>query len=335
MSTTPSPTPRSTSGATPQSPPGAGPAPSLTERRKAETRMEIARAAAALFVHQGLRATRAEDIAQQAGIAPRTFYRYFATKEEAVAPLYAAGAQRWAEAVRAAPAGLTVPQALEHAAEHTLTPGAGVSAASWEWVRTLIRLTDTSPGLRKVWAEVGQTSEEALAEILARRLTMPGWGVASTEGTGAEAAGAVGEGVAAGETPAGEPYGSGAFAGEPYAGEPGAGRVPGAGRTPGAARASSAGKPGGAPGPLGAPAGAKPVPGAEPVPGAGTGEGPLAVPVITPGLRFAAAVAGSAVRVAVQSWAATASPPAGPDGPAALALRNLKALGGFDWDGAR
>ncbi|WP_435841677.1 hypothetical protein [Streptomyces griseofuscus] len=64
-------------------------------------------------------------------------------------------------------------------------------------------------------------------------------------------------------------------------------------------------------------------------------EPPLAVPVITPDLRFAAAVAGSAVRVAVQSWAATASPPAGPDGPAALALRNLKALGGFDWDGAR
>ncbi|NUO41913.1 MAG: TetR family transcriptional regulator, partial [Streptomyces sp.] len=62
----------------------------MTERRKAETRMDIARAAAGLFVQRGLRATRAEDIAQAAGIAPRTFYRYFATKEEAVAPLYAA-----------------------------------------------------------------------------------------------------------------------------------------------------------------------------------------------------------------------------------------------------
>lgn len=60
--------------------------PSLTERRKAATRMEIARAAAGLFVKRGLKATRAEDIAQAAGIAPRTFYRYFATKEEAVAP---------------------------------------------------------------------------------------------------------------------------------------------------------------------------------------------------------------------------------------------------------
>ncbi|MFF5945841.1 TetR family transcriptional regulator, partial [Streptomyces althioticus] len=59
------------------------------------------------------------------------------------------------------------------------------------------------------------------------------------------------------------------------------------------------------------------------------------VPVITPDLRFAAAVAGSAVRVAVKSWATTASPPAGPDGPAALALRNLRALDAFAWNGER
>lgn len=95
--------------------------------------MEIARAAAGLFVKHGLRGTRAEDIAQTAGIAPRTFYRYFATKEEAVAPLYAAGAQRWAEAVRAAPPALSVPDALEHGVRHTLTPGVGVSTNSWTW----------------------------------------------------------------------------------------------------------------------------------------------------------------------------------------------------------
>ncbi|MEU8028798.1 TetR family transcriptional regulator [Streptomyces sp. NPDC049099] len=198
--------------------------------------MEIARAAAALFVRQGLRATRAEDIAQAAGIAPRTFYRYFATKEEAVAPLYAAGAQRWSEALRSAPAHLTVLEALEHAVHHTLTPGVGVSTGSWEWVRTLIRLAGDSPALRKVWAEVCQASEQTLAEILAARMT------------------------------------------------------PTALRTTPAA----------------------------PVP-------------VTPHLRFAAAVAGAAVRVAVESWAATSSPPAGPNGPAALALRNLASLRDFEW----
>lgn len=131
--------------------------------------MEIARAAARLFVSRGLKATRAEDIAGAAGIAPRTFYRYFATKEEAVAPLYAAGAQRWAEAVRDAPPELPLPEALEHAVRHTLTPGEGVSAASWEWVRTLIRLAAGSPALGKVWAEVCHASEETLAEILRAR----------------------------------------------------------------------------------------------------------------------------------------------------------------------
>ncbi|WP_329344288.1 TetR/AcrR family transcriptional regulator [Streptomyces sp. NBC_00663] len=131
--------------------------------------MDIARAAAGLFVQRGLRATRAEDIAQAAGIAPRTFYRYFATKEEAVAPLYAAGAQRWAEAVREAPAELSVPEALEHAVRRTLTPGVGVSAASWEWVRTLIRLAETSPALGKVWAEVCRDAEGMLGEVLEER----------------------------------------------------------------------------------------------------------------------------------------------------------------------
>ncbi|MFJ7293621.1 TetR/AcrR family transcriptional regulator [Streptomyces collinus] len=150
------------------------PSPSLTERRKAETRMEIARAAAGLFVRHGLRATRAEDIAQAAGIAPRTFYRYFATKEEAVAPLYAAGAQRWVEAVRAAPAEAGVLRALEQGVRHTLTPGVGVSASSWEWVRALLRLAEATPSLRRVWAEVCQASERLLGEVLAERVTRAG-----------------------------------------------------------------------------------------------------------------------------------------------------------------
>ncbi|MFD5912055.1 TetR/AcrR family transcriptional regulator [Streptomyces massasporeus] len=157
------------SSTTPTPPPS-----SLTERRKAETRMEIARAAAALFVRHGLRATRAEDIAQAAGIAPRTFYRYFATKEEAVAPLYAAGAQRWVEAVRAAPPDAGVLHALEQGVRHTLTPGVGVSASSWEWVRTLLRLAEATPSLRRVWAEVCQASERLLGEVLAERVTRAG-----------------------------------------------------------------------------------------------------------------------------------------------------------------
>ncbi|MEU9475455.1 TetR family transcriptional regulator [Streptomyces sp. NPDC048191] len=278
-------TPRSTSSTAHQQLSASAPV-SLTERRKAETRTEIARAAAALFVRQGLRATRAEDIAQAAGIAPRTFYRYFATKEEAVAPLYATGAQRWAEAVRSAPAHLTVPEALEHAVQHTLTPGVAVSAASWEWVRTLIRLADTSPALRKVWAEVCQESDQTLAEILASRVTPKGGGEGGVANSGAEEAAA----------------GGGHEEGGGYEGH----------------GDNVASRP------------ATPAPVTPDLQPAAPGRRP-----VTPDLRFAAAVAGAAVRVAVESWAATSSPPTGPEGPAALALRHLASLRGFEWGATR
>ncbi|MFF0186708.1 TetR family transcriptional regulator [Streptomyces sp. NPDC005244] len=219
--------------------------------------MEIARAAAGLFMRNGPRATRAEDIARAAGIAPRTFYRYFAAKEESLGPLFAAGAQRWAEAVRDAPAGLPVPEALRHAVVSTLTPGVGVRYESLYWVRSLLRLAEANPALLRVWGEACQTAERTLASVLAART--------------AGAAGA----------------------------------------------ATEAGTPGGGPGPVAV--------GGSVVPGV------AAVPDLDAGLRFTAAVASAAVRVAVEAWAAGDATADGPAGPVALALRNLEALDGFPW----
>ncbi|MCX5558421.1 TetR/AcrR family transcriptional regulator [Streptomyces sp. NBC_00038] len=145
--------------------------------------MEIARAAAGLFMRNGLRATRAEDIARAAGIAPRTFYRYFASKEESLGPLFAAGSQRWAEMVRDAPAHLTVPEALHHAVVQTLTPGVGVRPESLQWVRSLLRLAEESPALLRVWGEACHTAERTLAEVLAARTP-------AADGAGAQPAGA-------------------------------------------------------------------------------------------------------------------------------------------------
>ncbi len=145
------------------------PAVSLTERRKNETRLDIARTAAALFVADGLRATRAEDIARSAGVAPRTFYRYFPTKEESVAPLFAAGAQQWAEAVRRAPADLSVPDALRHAVRDALAVDTERAAESLAWVRALLRMSAESPALRAVWADACHASEQTLLAVLAER----------------------------------------------------------------------------------------------------------------------------------------------------------------------
>ncbi|MEU6017111.1 TetR family transcriptional regulator [Streptomyces sp. NPDC047515] len=148
---------------------------SLTERRKAATRLDIARTAAALFVEHGLRTTRAEDIARAAGVAPRTFYRYFATKEEAITPLLTAGAWQWVEAVRDAPGALSVPDALRHAAARTLTPDPDDAAASESlaWVRSLLRMAVDSPALQSVWNDACHDSEVTLAAVLTARAGLP------------------------------------------------------------------------------------------------------------------------------------------------------------------
>lgn len=56
----------------------------LRARRRNATRIEIREAALALFEQQGVDHTTSEQIARAAGISQRTFFRYFATKEECV-----------------------------------------------------------------------------------------------------------------------------------------------------------------------------------------------------------------------------------------------------------
>ncbi|WP_240746903.1 TetR family transcriptional regulator [Cryptosporangium phraense] len=56
----------------------------LRERRRLATSAEIEAAAFALFEQRGSEHTTVDDIAAAAGVSPRTFFRYFPTKEDAV-----------------------------------------------------------------------------------------------------------------------------------------------------------------------------------------------------------------------------------------------------------
>ncbi|MFD5213311.1 TetR family transcriptional regulator [Microbacterium sp. NPDC058345] len=62
----------------------ASPAPGLRERRRRETRRELAAAALELFEQKGLHHTTTDEIAEAAGISSRTFFRYAETKEHAL-----------------------------------------------------------------------------------------------------------------------------------------------------------------------------------------------------------------------------------------------------------
>ncbi|MFE7711890.1 TetR/AcrR family transcriptional regulator [Streptomyces sp. NPDC057486] len=142
--------------------------PSLTERRKAATQLDIARAAAALFAERGPDGTTAEDIAQRAGVALRTFYRYFRSKQDAVGPLLSGGAERWRALLDATGPGVPPAEALEGAVTDALSPHDEHATEQLGWTRGLLRAAQDDPALRAVWYRVNQDSEERLLPVLAR-----------------------------------------------------------------------------------------------------------------------------------------------------------------------
>jgi TetR/AcrR family transcriptional regulator, regulator of mycofactocin system len=54
------------------------------ERKKRATRAQLEEAAYGLFSQQGYDATTVDEISEAASVSPRTFFRYFATKEDVV-----------------------------------------------------------------------------------------------------------------------------------------------------------------------------------------------------------------------------------------------------------
>ncbi|MFJ4963864.1 TetR/AcrR family transcriptional regulator [Streptomyces sp. NPDC088729] len=139
--------------------------PSLTERRKAATQLDIARAAAALFAEHGPDGTTAEAIARRAGVALRTFYRYFRSKQDAVGPLLSGGAERWRALLEAAEPGPLHPT-LEAAVREALAAPDAATAEQLKWTRGLLRAAERDPALRAVWYRVNQDSEERLLPVL-------------------------------------------------------------------------------------------------------------------------------------------------------------------------
>ncbi|MFE3500707.1 TetR/AcrR family transcriptional regulator [Kitasatospora sp. NPDC059160] len=139
--------------------------PTLTQRRRDATRLEIARTAAALFAEQGAEATTAEEIAAAAGVSLRTFYRYFSVKEDAVAPLLAAGGQRWVDLLAESPADVPLREALERSAVESLTPADDEAVEAMHWTRDLLR----DPRLDGTWQRVHAASEARLRGVLAAR----------------------------------------------------------------------------------------------------------------------------------------------------------------------
>ncbi|GGS47485.1 TetR family transcriptional regulator [Streptomyces griseoviridis] len=146
--------------------------PPLTEERKAEIRLEIARAAVGLFVTQGVAATTGEQIGEAAGVSARTVWRYFPSKESCVRPLLTAGIELLAAALRRWPPGRPLTEALDFD-EDPATGDRLLAGPDGADVGALVRLTRTEPGLRAVWLRMHDEAEPAFARALADRAGLP------------------------------------------------------------------------------------------------------------------------------------------------------------------
>ncbi|WP_431233089.1 TetR family transcriptional regulator [Mycolicibacterium psychrotolerans] len=140
---------------------------SLRVRKRQRTRERIATAAAQLVMQNGLSATTVEQIAEAADVARATFFRYFESKDYAVAEGFTS---TWiaaiTDALRRQPADLSVNDALS-AAFAELTPGFSVVESS---IAEIERQTRDSLTLRAWTLLCYLNFEVAIAEAIAPRL---------------------------------------------------------------------------------------------------------------------------------------------------------------------
>ncbi|WP_459643061.1 TetR/AcrR family transcriptional regulator [Kineococcus sp. NUM-3379] len=150
----------------------------LRERNRLAVRREIAETALRLFAEQGFDATTMDQIAAAAGVARRTVFRYFPTKEDVVVARHADLGGTVRAALEARPEGEDPWEALE-AAFTVLVEG-----GTWDPQRELAvaRICGTAPSLRAHRLEKQHRLLEELAPEIARRMAAGSGSQAPAEG---------------------------------------------------------------------------------------------------------------------------------------------------------
>ena len=95
--------------------------PGLRERKKQKTRLALIDAALDLFLEQGYEATTVDQIAAAVDVSPRTFFRYFATKEDVALSLHADGQEAMLAELACRPVEESPFTALSHAVRAMVT----------------------------------------------------------------------------------------------------------------------------------------------------------------------------------------------------------------------
>lgn len=134
----------------------------LRERKKVATREALSAAALRLAMEHGPENVRVDDIAEAAGVSPRTYNNYFSSREKAiVAAVTAERALRVAAALRARPAAEPLTQAVVEAVVEQYTNEPAGDA---------LTLITTTPRLRAEFVDAVFAIRQPLASAIADRL---------------------------------------------------------------------------------------------------------------------------------------------------------------------
>ncbi|MFE5793522.1 TetR family transcriptional regulator [Streptomyces sp. NPDC056503] len=150
----------------PRTPAPAPPASTLAQRKRQLVATELTETALQLFAHKGFEAVTVDEVATAVGVSKRTFFRYFASKEDVVVQFLAGmGAEMRAE-LAARPAGERTSAALLHAVSVPLAACGDHAERTLPVVRLILR----TPALLARFLEHEAGWREELAGELAVRL---------------------------------------------------------------------------------------------------------------------------------------------------------------------
>jgi AcrR family transcriptional regulator len=144
----------------------------LRERKKRQTRATLSWATIQLTVERGFDNVRVEDIAEAAGVSPRTFNNYFSSKGEAIVSRHLDRCRRIAEELRGRPASEPLWESIKQAALMQLDPGPEVLAhpvpERQQWIAG-VRLMVAEPAIQGEFLRAGALAEEDIAAAIAER----------------------------------------------------------------------------------------------------------------------------------------------------------------------
>jgi len=158
-----------------QARPAAGPAgpagqePGRRERKKQRTREALVAAAMELFAAKGYEHTAVHEITDAVDVAERTFFRYFASKEDLVLSFVRDGMTAFAQALAARPPQEEPLTAARHAFLASLRQLGGSTGEDMPSYLSVLRLIDSTPALLAAYLRYIHEHDEEVIAVLAQR----------------------------------------------------------------------------------------------------------------------------------------------------------------------